>query len=90
MKAYRTSFTQFVEAKREEERAKNSGRGGFGRNRNQEQEPLDLAELPRFEAPAQEFKEAVEPSIIDFGLLSFFSIAAFAGAFLSFIRYDVR
>ncbi|MEM8485853.1 MAG: ABC transporter permease subunit [Bacteroidota bacterium] len=90
MKAYRTSFSQFVEAKREEERKKNAGQGGFGRNRNQEQEPLDLAELPRFEAPAQEYAEAIAPSIIDFGLLSLFSIAAFGGAFVSFIRYDVR
>ena len=89
MKAYRTSFTQFVESKREEEMRRNRGRGGFGRG-NDNQEPLDLTELPRFEPPEQEFSEAVVPSIIDFGLLSFFSIAAFAGAFLSFIRYDVR
>ncbi len=89
MKAYRTSFTQFVDAKREEERKKNRGRG-FGRRSNDEQKPLDLGELPRFEPPEQSYKEAVAPSIIDFGILSFFSIAAFAGAFVSFIGYDVR
>ena len=90
MKAYRTAFTQFVEEKREEERRRNMGRGGFGRSSNDDREPLDLEELPRFEAPEQSYKEAIAPSIIDFGLLSFFSIAAFAGAFASFIRYDVR
>ncbi len=89
MKAYRTSFTQFVDAKREEERKKNRGRRGmFGSS--DDQEALDLNELPRFNPPKQEFSEAVAPSIVDFGLLSFFSIAAFAGAFLSFLRYDVR
>ena len=90
MKAYRTSFTQFVEAKREEERRRNQGRGGFGRRNQDDQESLDLAELPRFEAPKQDYAEAVAPSILDFGLLSLFSIAAFAGSFLAFIRYDVR
>lgn len=88
MKAYRTSFTQFVEAKREEERRKNRNRRG--RSNNDDQEPLDLKELPRFEAPKQEFAEAVTPSILDLGLLGMFSIAAFAGAFVSFLRYDVR
>lgn len=90
MKKYRTNFTQFVDAKREEERAKNAGRGGFGRRNDDDREPLDLNELPRFEEPKQTYAEAVAPSIIDFGLLSFFSLAAFVGAFLSFVRYDVR
>lgn len=90
MKAYRTTFAQFVEAKREEERRRNAGRGGFGRRNNDNQEPLDLSELPRFDPPKQTYAEAVAPSILDLGLLSLFSLAAFAGAFLSFIRYDVR
>ena len=90
MKAYRASFTRFVDAKREEERRLNRGRGGPPGRNNDNQEPLDLSELPRFEPPAQSYAEAVAPSIVDFGLLSFFSIAAFAGAFLAFLRYDVR
>ena len=57
---------------------------------NDDQEALDLKELPRFQPPKQEYSEAVAPSIIDFGLLSLFTIAAFAGAFVSFLRYDVR
>ena len=55
-----------------------------------DQEPLDLNQLPRFEPPKQAYSEAVTPSIIDLGLLSFFSLAAFAGAFVSFMKYDVR
>ena len=88
MKNYRTTFTQFVESKREEERRANRGRRGPGGDNDDE--PLDLAELPRFDSPEQTFKEAVEPTIIDLGILSVFSVLAFAGAFLSFIRYDVR
>ena len=57
---------------------------------NDDDEPLDLAELPRFEAPEQSYKEAVGPTIIDLGILSVFSVLAFAGAFMAFIRYDVR
>ena len=87
MKDYRTSFTQFVETKREEERQRNRGRRG---QFSDDQETLDLSELPRFEAPEETYAEAVAPTIIDFGLLSLFSLLAFAGAFLAFIRYDVR
>ncbi len=88
MKDYRTSFTQFVEAKREEDRNRNRGRGRFGARENQD--PLDLSELPRFESPNESFAEAVAPAIVDLGLLSLFTILSFAGAFVAFIRYDVR
>jgi len=33
---------------------------------------------------------AIKASILDFGLLSVFTVLAFAGAFLAFVRYDVR
>ena len=89
MKDYRTTFTQFVDAKREEDRRRNEGRRGPGGGNNDE-EPLDLAELPRFEAPEESFNEAFAPTIIDLGILSVFSLVAFGGAFLSFMRYDVR
>ena len=88
MKDYRTTFTQFVDAKREEDRRRNQGRRGPGGN--DDPEPLDLSELPRFEAPEESFQEAFAPTIIDLGILSVFSLVAFGGAFLSFMRYDVR
>lgn len=89
MKDYRTTFTQFVESKREEERRRNQGRRGPGQD-NDDQEPLDLGELPRFEAPEETYKEAMAPTIVDLGILSVFSLLAFGGAFFAFIRYDVR
>lgn len=89
MKDYRTTFSMFVEAKREEDRRANRGRRGPGNNNNDD-DALDLSELPRFEPPEQSYKEAVGPTIIDLGILSVFSVLAFAGAFMSFLRYDVR
>ena len=90
MKAYRTTFTRFVDAKRAEDQQRNRGRGRSRFGSDDDQEPLDLGELPRFDAPTQSYKESVAPGIVDFGLLSLFSIAAFAGAFVAFLRYDVR
>lgn len=86
MESYRTVFTDFVNEKRKQERLDNNR----SRNSNQEPERLDLKELPRFKAPDHTFAEAVSPSIFDFGLLGMFTVVAFAGAFVSFIRYDVR
>lgn len=97
MQAYKTIFTDFVEDKRAEEQAEqrrqarnNSGGGVRIRFSGSNDEPIDVSEMPRYEAPEQSLSNALAPSIIDFGLLAFFSIAAFAGAFLAFVRYDVR
>jgi flagellar biosynthesis GTPase FlhF len=94
MKAYRTAFSQFVEAKRIEERRKMMEQqrgqrrvmifGGAG------DEAVDASELPRYEAPAHTFAEAFSPSMIDVGLLALFSVICFGGAFAAFLRYDVR
>ena len=60
------------------------------RSRSDNDEPLDLSELPRFQAPDYTFKEAVAPTIVDMGLLALYSLLAFAGGFVAFLRYDVR
>jgi len=85
MQAYRTAFATFVDAKRQEERMQNRRRFASGND-----EPLDLTEMPRFTPPSYKFKEAVAPSVIDMGLLGLYSLLAFAGAFVAFLRYDVR
>ena len=93
MRIYRTAFSQFVEDKRVEERKKllEQQRGQrrvmiFGSGN----ESLDVSELPRFEAPSHTFSEAIAPSVVDVGLLALFSVLCFAGAFVAFLRYDVR
>lgn len=87
MHDYHKAFTTFVNAKREEERL--AGRRGRGRA-GQGDETLDLTELPRFVAPGYAYSEAVRPTIVDMGLLALYSLLAFTGAFVAFLRYDVR
>ena len=88
MHDYHSAFTTFVNAKREEERMRSQGRGP--RSRDDSDEPLDLSELPRFEAPGYTYGEAAAPTVVDMGLLALYSLLAFAGAFVAFLRYDVR
>ena len=88
MRDYHSAFTKFVDGKRQEERLKNQGRGG--RRRDDGVKTLDLTELPRFQPPDYSYREAVAPSIVDMGLLALYSLLAFAGAFVAFLRYDVR
>ena len=53
-------------------------------------EPLDASGMPRFEPPVENVSQVFQASIFDFGLLSIYTILAFGGAFLAFVRYDVR
>jgi len=52
--------------------------------------PYEPRGMPRFEPPTEEVTEVFRSSIIDFGILSIYTIIAFAGAFVAFLRYDVR
>ncbi len=93
---YRPVFNAYKEKKQKE----NGGGGGirisidsdsgFKIDSGREKGVLDISGLPEFNHPASTFKDAVAPATIDFGLLGFFSLAAFAGAFVRFLRYDVR
>lgn len=93
---YRPLFTAYKDKKQKE----SGGMGGIRIEVNtdtgvkidtgREKGVLDISDMPRFEHPAQEFREALVPAMIDIGLLGFFSLAAFAGAFVRFLRYDVR
>ncbi|MFQ5632168.1 MAG: ABC transporter permease subunit [bacterium] len=51
---------------------------------------LDVTDAPKFEAPEHTFAAGFAPFVSDFGLLSLYTILAFAGAFVAFLRYDVR
>lgn len=83
---YRTTFNDFVDKKQGE------GGGNFITigGRNQDTEPLDLSELPRFTEPERSLNASLGSSLLDMGILSLFALAAFFGAFVGFLRYDVR
>ena len=96
MNAYRTEFSEFADAKEEEQmrglerEARFQGGGHRIRIFGGGEETIDASEMPQFTAPSQTMSEAIAPSVVDLGLLALYSIVAFAGAFVSFLRYDVR
>jgi len=56
----------------------------------EEPEPIDASEIPQFEFRPQGISEALGESAVDIGLLAFFNLLFFAGAFVAFSRYDLR
>jgi hypothetical protein len=51
---------------------------------------LDLTGLPEYTHTRPTLGESIGPVVIDFGLMALYSLLAFAGAFVMFLRYDVR
>lgn len=51
---------------------------------------VDTTELPRFQPPVYSFGEAVTASVFDLGLLALFNILVFVGAFVAFLKFDLR
>jgi hypothetical protein len=94
---YRKRFSTFVEERGGNRMVLRAGHGDDDDGDDAEGglfggqgEPLDLREMPRHEPPAIHAREAVAPVIADLGLLALLIVAAFAVAFGSFLRYDVR
>jgi ABC-type transport system involved in multi-copper enzyme maturation permease subunit len=52
--------------------------------------PIDPAELPPFESKRWDTSQALAAASVDIGLLAFFNLLFFAGAFVAFTRYDLR
>lgn len=96
MNRYRTEFIEYTEAKQRETgdvggmMITMSSETGFSFGGSRETSGLDLTDVPRFLQPEKSVAEYFTPVIFDFGLLLFGIIAAFAGSFVSFLRFDVR
>lgn len=96
MREYRDKFTDFTQKKQSE----SGSRGGFSINVDSESgvkidfgrddQTLDTSEMPQYSAPVLSTSNALSKSILDFGLLGIFIILTFGGAFISFLRYDMR
>jgi ABC-type transport system involved in multi-copper enzyme maturation permease subunit len=96
LQRYRPLFTSYKDKKQKE----GGGMGGIRIEMNsdtgvkidtgRERGVLDITDMPQFEHPQRSFSDAAAPAVIDIGLLGIFSFAAFAGAFVRFLRYDVR
>ena len=59
-------------------------------NDGEEEKPIDAKELPPFEYSNPALGETVQAALFDIGLLGFFNLIFFAGAFVRFLKYDVR
>jgi ABC-type transport system involved in multi-copper enzyme maturation permease subunit len=93
---YRERFKEFVTAKQQESGPAGgimisiTDEGGFEINHLREGPGIDYHELPRFTAPRLTYATALLPALTDIGVLAFYTLLAFAGAFVRFLYYDVR
>ena len=80
--AYRRVFGDYVELRYREEKQKNPA---FTSN-----DYLDLRARPRFQFQQMPLSARIERILVPAGILMVFNLLFFAGAFVSFLRYDVR
>ncbi len=93
MIAYRETYNTYIGKKWEEEMQARMASANRSRRMmwmGSGNEPVDASDMPRFRAASEPLASVIKASILDFGLLSVFTVVAFAGAFLAFVRYDVR
>ncbi|MEX1140628.1 MAG: ABC transporter permease subunit [Bacteroidota bacterium] len=92
---YRTTFNQYKEQKQKETGATGGIRISVDSDRGIKIDTgreiaLDLTGVPEFQSQRTTVASVFEKSIVDFGMLGLFSLMAFGGAFVVFLRYDVR
>jgi ABC-type transport system involved in multi-copper enzyme maturation permease subunit len=96
MRAYRTTFNQFIEKKQKESggtggfRITVDSKKGFSFSAPRERGTLDISDVPVFADPVYGVHEALPSALVNSGLVGGAILLAFAGAFLVFLRYDVR
>ncbi len=94
MATYRTQFTDYANSKTEDVpsgiRISFDSEKGMSFDSPRDQASLDLTDMPAFVPPTQQLGATMSGIVVDSGLLIFFSLLAFAGAFVAFLRYDVR
>ncbi len=56
----------------------------------EEPEPIDPHELPGFDYREVQLGKTAGAMMIDFGILALFNVVFFAGAFVAFLKYDLR
>jgi len=80
VKAYKPIFTKWINKKMSSPQPPQAG----------EQTKLDLSDMPQHEFTPEEFSESMVRMLPDLFLMVFLIILFFVGAYVSFIRYDVR
>jgi ABC-type transport system involved in multi-copper enzyme maturation permease subunit len=94
MKEYKKQYGDFTTQKGGggfSVRVQSSGRGSSsGSMSGPPQTKIDVTEMPKFKDPQYSFGAAVVASLFDIGLLAVFNVLAFVGAFVAFLRFDMR
>lgn len=93
MKEYKTQYGNYVSQKGGGMFSMriSSGRGSTsGSMTGPADSKVNISEMPKFKDPEYSFGTSVAGSLFDLGLLSLFNILAFVGAFVAFLRYDMR
>ncbi len=96
---YRSRLVQFADRKQAESGdltgrmislAITDSSSQFNMTGSREKRSLDLTGMPRFTPPVITLADALFPAVTDFGILALYSILTFLGAFVVFLRYDLR
>ena len=64
--------------------------GGGGGDEDEKQEPINPEELPKPTLSSFTLGESIDPALTDLGILILYNFLFFAGAFVAFLRYDLR
>lgn len=88
--AYQKSYVNFVQ-----EKTGMNLSGGIiisikSTDSEEEEKPIDIHELPQFRYSGLPLDRIIRNAILDLGVLGFFNVLFFAGAFVAFQRYDLR
>lgn len=94
---YQKTFVDYTERKQKEDGGTSGGiriefnsDTGMKFNLGKRGGALDTSDMPRFQEIKRSFAQIFASTMIDFGLLFFYTIIALVGAFVGFLRYDVR
>ena len=97
LEQYHKDFVDYVEKKQQEAggamggiRISFSSETGLKYSFGPDKGSLDTSDMPRFNGINRSLSNIFAPTFIDIALLIFYSIAAIVGAFVAFLRYDVR
>ena len=84
--AYQNTYAQFIN-----EKTDGLGGGWWSRmSPTNSDEPIDPFELPTYAYEEPPADELINGALPDIGLLMLFNLLFFAGAFVAFLKYDVR
>jgi ABC-type transport system involved in multi-copper enzyme maturation permease subunit len=64
--------------------------GGGGSQDEEKTEAINARELPTFDYRQESMAESLTASLLDVGILMIYNLIFFGGAFVAFIRYDLR